>query len=154
VFLNMFPIAPHFISYPLPLSSTVVTYISGPKGGDFDISILRLSKAWLNYWLSNQSCPSQKEKNWTWGSSQLINTSHTIVYWRLFHNIFIILAIIKYFFSMCQFFSKLVTYNIESSRNNVHTWSFHLFQDYMVMSWKVSKFQGIFILLLEWENET
>ncbi len=29
--------------------------------------------------LSNQLCPSQKEKNWTWGSSQLINTSHTIV---------------------------------------------------------------------------
>jgi len=33
----------------------------------------------------------------------ICNTSHTIVYWRLFHNIFIILAVIKYFLVSANF---------------------------------------------------
>jgi hypothetical protein len=30
-FPNMDLIAPHFVSYPLPLSSTLVTYVTNPK---------------------------------------------------------------------------------------------------------------------------
>jgi hypothetical protein len=44
-FFNMFPIAPHFIIISFALSSTLVTYIEESKGGDYNISILGLSKA-------------------------------------------------------------------------------------------------------------
>jgi hypothetical protein len=43
VFLNMFPIAPHFISYPLPWALPF-KLCKQPKGGDYNISILGLSK--------------------------------------------------------------------------------------------------------------
>ncbi len=45
VFLNIFPIIPHFMSYPLALNFTLVTSISNPKGTDCNINILGLSKA-------------------------------------------------------------------------------------------------------------
>jgi len=43
VFLNMFPIAPHFISYPLPWALPF-NLCKQPKGGDYNISIMGLSK--------------------------------------------------------------------------------------------------------------
>jgi len=45
VFCNIFPIIPHFMSYPLALNFTLLTSISNPKGRDCNINILGLSKA-------------------------------------------------------------------------------------------------------------
>ncbi len=63
VFSNMFPISPQFIPYPFALSSKLVTYLyiyKQPKGRDCNISILRLSEAWLYFylflWWANQRC--------------------------------------------------------------------------------------------------
>jgi hypothetical protein len=44
VFLNMFPIAFHFIPYPLPYVLILKIYGIQPKGGDYNISILGMSK--------------------------------------------------------------------------------------------------------------
>jgi len=42
----MFPITPHFIPYPLALSSPLVTYITSTQGEDYHLSILGMSKAY------------------------------------------------------------------------------------------------------------
>jgi len=52
----MFPIAPHFfIPYSLPLSSILENLYIQPKGGDCNISILGLSKAWFFFLVMSQS---------------------------------------------------------------------------------------------------
>ncbi len=55
VFCNIFPIIPHFMSYPLALNFTLVTSISNPKGRDCNINILGLSKAWSFFPVMGQS---------------------------------------------------------------------------------------------------
>jgi hypothetical protein len=87
----MFPIAPDFISYILALSSTLVTtlYKQPAKGGDYNIALLGLSKAWLTFFCAwpIKHAHHKGKKEWTLGCLQVINnTSHKIYYHMYYHG--------------------------------------------------------------------
>ncbi len=65
------------------LSFTLMTYISSWKERDYNMYILGLFKAWLNFfWQPNHWCPSQNQnlKKKLWGFTQLISMSHSTPY--------------------------------------------------------------------------
>ncbi len=68
----------HLISFALIF--ILVTFISSPKGGHYNISILGPYKALLNFFgMDKSTLPIGKERKRTLGCSQLLNLSHNIL---------------------------------------------------------------------------
>jgi hypothetical protein len=76
----MFPITPHFIPYPLVLSSPLVAYITSTQGEDYYIYPFWECPKLIKFFVVAQSkmaITKIKKKQKLWGTPQLINMGHT-----------------------------------------------------------------------------